>query len=182
MAPDSRIISISTGAFLSSDPLDRQNTDGKDIMGQYNNQAGVSYSFQDTMQLYGRSKAAIVVWTIALQRRLAETERWKNVSVHVCNPCAAKSMLWEQPNASSTSQGIKIFKYLVDNVISLSCEQGAIVPVWLATAPKPVEPELRGMYWDRLKWQWMPPWVLERKRQDELWGKWYGDVKCSLSD
>ncbi|KAG8746046.1 hypothetical protein FRC12_014390 [Ceratobasidium sp. 428] len=181
MASDSRIISVSTGAFLSSDPQDRQNTDGKDIMDRYNNQASVSYTFQDTMQLYGRSKAAIVVWIIALQRRLAETERWKNVSVHVCNPCAAKSMLWEQPNAS-TNQGTKIFKYLVDNVISLSCEQGAIVPVWLATALRPVEPELRGMYWDRLNWQWMPPWVLEQKRQDELWDKWYGDVKCSLSD
>ncbi|KAG8717003.1 hypothetical protein FRC08_008371 [Ceratobasidium sp. 394] len=88
MAPDARIISISTGAFFSSDPLDRQNTDGKDIMARYNDKPGATYSFRDVMQLYGRSKAAMVVWTIALQRRLAQTERWKNISAHVCTPGA----------------------------------------------------------------------------------------------
>ncbi|KAG9120481.1 Retinol dehydrogenase 12 [Ceratobasidium sp. 392] len=181
MAPDARIISISTGAFLSSDPLNRRNTDSKDIMARYNGQTDANYTFQDAMQVYGRSKAAIVVWAIVLQRRLAQTERWKNVSVHVCNPCAAKSMLWEQPNASATDQGTRFFKYLVDNVIALSNEQGAVVPLWLATAAKPAEPEFRGMYWDRLTWQWMPPWVLEQERQDELWIKWYEDVKCELS-
>ncbi|KAG9090102.1 hypothetical protein FRC06_001225 [Ceratobasidium sp. 370] len=87
MAPDARIVSVSTGAFFSSDPLDRRNTDGKDITARYNDEPGAHYSFRDVMQLYGRSKAAMVVWTISLQRRLAQTERWKNISVHVCNPC-----------------------------------------------------------------------------------------------
>ncbi|KAG8739944.1 hypothetical protein FRC10_004971 [Ceratobasidium sp. 414] len=82
MASDARIVSVSTGAFFSSDPLDRRNTDGKDIMTRYNNKPGACYSFKDAMQLYGRSKAAMIAWTISLQRRLGQTERWKNVSVH----------------------------------------------------------------------------------------------------
>ena len=66
------------------------------------------------------------------------------------------------------------------NTLGISSEQGAVVPVWLAIAPEPATPELRGMYWDRLRWKWMRPWSMEVERQDKLWSKWCEDAGVSL--
>ncbi|QRV81638.1 short chain dehydrogenase [Ceratobasidium sp. AG-Ba] len=182
MSQDARIVNLSTGAFYSSDALTAENTNGNDVMAKHKHQQDKEYGFADTMQLYGRSKGAIVVWTIALQRRLEASEKWKGVSVHVCNPCPSDSRLWLQPSVSATDPGIRFFKFLATKVISHPCEQGVIVPVWLATAPKPADASWRGMYWDRMRWQWLPAWTLEQQRQDDLWLKWCDDIKERLVD
>lgn len=55
-----------------------------------------------------------------------------------------------------------------------------LVPVWLATAEEPARAEMRGLYWDRWRWRWIPPWTLELDRQDMLWNKWCADAKVDL--
>ena len=69
---------------------------------------------------------------------------------------------------------------MVGNTFGVPSEQGAVTPVWLATDPEPVRPEMRGLYWDRLRWRWVRPWILDVKRQDELWGKWCENVGVAL--
>ena len=68
----------------------------------------------------------------------------------------------------------------IANAVGISSEQGAVVPVWLAIAPEAAKPELRGMYWDRLKWKWVRAWSMEVERQDKLWNKWCEDTGVSL--
>lgn len=86
MASDARIISVSSAGSYNSDPLDERVTTGSDILARYDNEPGREISFPNMMQLYGRSKAAQVVWTMALQRRLAKREAWRDITVHSCHP------------------------------------------------------------------------------------------------
>ncbi|KAG9105464.1 hypothetical protein FRC07_009263, partial [Ceratobasidium sp. 392] len=155
MSTDARIVSVSSVGFYGSNPLDVSNADGSDILAKYEGKIGASISFADTMQLYARSKAAQAVWTMALQRYLSQTERWKNITVHSCHPGTVKSSIWTQPAGAGTMVGraSDLFKAAA-RLVGITSEQGAVVPVWLATAAKPAKAELRGMYWDRLTWKW----------------------------
>ena len=83
---DARIVSVSSLGYYTSEPLDEHNVGCSDILAKYDNKLGTLYSFPDTFQLYTRSKASQIAWTMALQRRLSQTEGWKGVSVHSCNP------------------------------------------------------------------------------------------------
>lgn len=65
-------------------------------------------------------------------------------------------------------------------VTGILSEQGAIVPVWLAIAPEPAKPELRGMLWNRLKWKCVNPSCMRVERQDRLWNKWCEDAQAPL--
>ncbi|QRV91798.1 short chain dehydrogenase [Ceratobasidium sp. AG-Ba] len=157
------------------------NAGGSDILSKYNGKIGAKLSFEDMLQLYARSKAAQAMWTMALQRYLSQTERWKGVSVHSCHPGTVKSSIWSQPDGagSMVSRASDLFKAFA-RTFGITNEQGAVVPVWLATASQPASPELRGMYWDRLSWKWVRPWSMETKRQTELWEKWCEDAQTSL--
>ncbi|KAG8747694.1 hypothetical protein FRC10_011821 [Ceratobasidium sp. 414] len=181
MSPDARIVSVSSVGFYNSDPLGVPNADGSDILAKYESKVGAKLLFLDMMQLYARSKAAQAVWTMVLQRYLSKVERWKNITVHSCHPGTVKSSIWTQPAGAGTmaSRANDLFK-TVASVVGISNEQGAVVPVWLATAAKPAMPELRGMYWDRLAWKWVRPWSLEVARQEDLWNKWCKDAQVSL--
>ncbi|QRV76968.1 short chain dehydrogenase [Ceratobasidium sp. AG-Ba] len=181
MSPDARIVSVSSVGSYSSDPLNAKNTGGSDILSKYNGKIGAKLSFEDMLQLYARSKAAQAMWTMALQRYLSQTERWKGVSVHSCHPGTVKSSIWSQPDGagSMVSRASDLFKAFA-RTFGITNEQGAVVPVWLATASQPASPELRGMYWDRLSWKWVRPWSMETKRQIELWEKWCEDTQVSL--
>ncbi|KAG8704907.1 hypothetical protein FRC09_003257 [Ceratobasidium sp. 395] len=182
MSPDARIVSVSSVGFYSSAPLDASNADGSDVVAKYEGKIGASISFADMMQLYARSKAAQAVWTMALQRRLSKTEQWKNVTVHSCHPGTVKSSIWTQQAGAGTMVGraSDLFKAAA-NLVGITNEQGAVVPVWLATAEKPAKAEMRGMFWDRLTWKWVRPWSMEVTRQDSLWDKWCEDAQVSLS-
>lgn len=83
---DARIISVSSVASYGSDPLDERNVDGSDILAKYNKKSGTPMALKDSCELYNRSKAAQVVWTMALQRRLSQSKSWKDISVHSCHP------------------------------------------------------------------------------------------------
>jgi hypothetical protein len=78
-----------------------------------------------------------------------------------------------------TGQLADVFR-MIGNTFGISNEEGAVTPVWLATAPEPAISELRGLYWDRMQWKWVRPWNLDVKLQDDLWDKWCGDVGVSL--
>ncbi|KAG8747695.1 hypothetical protein FRC10_011822 [Ceratobasidium sp. 414] len=178
MSAEARIVSVSSLAFYESDPLDASNTDCSDILSRYQGKVGTSISLDDMVQLYRRSKAAQAVWAMVLQRQLARMERWKNVTVHSCHPGTVKSQVWTQPEGAGAIVSRKgNFVRAFVNVAGITSEQGAVVPVWLATAKGPSKPELRGMFWDRLEWKWVWPWSLEMERQNELWDKWYKDAQ-----
>ncbi|KAG9083252.1 hypothetical protein FS749_006180, partial [Ceratobasidium sp. UAMH 11750] len=72
LSPDARIVSVSSAGAYNSDPLDVSNTDGSDVLVKYESKVGTSIPLTDMMQLYARSKAAQVVWTMALQRYLSK--------------------------------------------------------------------------------------------------------------
>ena len=88
---DARIVSVSSLGYYNSDPLDEHNVGCTDIFTKYGNKLGTLMSFPDAFQVYARSKASQIVWTMALQRRLSQTEGWKNISVHSCNPGKSSS-------------------------------------------------------------------------------------------
>ncbi|KAF8738878.1 Enoyl-(Acyl carrier protein) reductase, partial [Rhizoctonia solani] len=176
-----RIINVSSCSSYASDELDAHNADSRDIIRKYTPNTGSPLSFGDVMTLYARSKASQVVWTMALQRHLAEREGWKNISVHTCHPGTVKSSIWTQPDGigSMTGRLADIFR-MVGNTFGIPNEQGAVNSVWLATDPEPARPDMRGLYWDRLRWKWVRPWILGPKRQSELWDKWCEDVGVTL--
>ncbi|KAF8605706.1 NAD(P)-binding protein [Ceratobasidium sp. AG-I] len=178
---DARIVSVSSVGFYDSAPLDEHNVGCGDIFAKYDNKLGTSISLQDALQLYQRSKAAQAVWTMALQRRLSQTEGWKNISVHSCHPGTVKTPIWSRPGGVGSMPGIVAAALRkVADALGISSEQGAVVPVWLAIAPEPATPNFRGMYWDRLRWKWVRPWSMEAERQDKLWNKWCEDAGVSL--
>ncbi|KAF8605709.1 NAD(P)-binding protein [Ceratobasidium sp. AG-I] len=178
---DARIVSVSSLGYYTSDSLDEHNTGCSDIIAKYDNKIGTLMSFPDTFQLYARSKANQLVWTMTLQRQLSQTEGWKNVSVHSCNPGVVNTPIWTRPTRAGSIPGsiVSAFQVYV-KTLGIPPQQGAVVPVWLAVAPEPVKPELKGMYWDRLRWKWVAPWSMEVERQDKLWNKWCEDTGASL--
>ena len=92
-----------------------------------------------------------------------------------------KSSMLSQPNGpgGASGGGLDAFKRFVE-LFGISNEQGAVVPVWLAIAEEPAKPELRGLYWDRMRWMWVCPWSLEIARQNRLWDKWCSDAGVSF--
>ncbi|CAE7103717.1 unnamed protein product [Rhizoctonia solani] len=181
MSLDARIVNVSSCASYGSDELDANNVDSHQLLSKYTTNTGSPLSFEDVIVLYARSKAAQVVWTVALQHRLAERKGWENMSVHACHPGTVKSSLWTQPDGvgSMVGQMADIFR-MVGNTFGIPNEQGAVTPVWLATDPEPACSEMRGLYWDRLRWKWVRPWILDIKHQDELWDKWCENVGVTL--
>lgn len=182
MSSDARIVSVSSMGFYGAPPLDNQNCDGSDVLAKYKREPGARLTYGDMLELYLRSKACQALWTMALQRRLADVESWKDVSVHACHPGIVQSSISSQPEGAGSikSRTGDIFNALV-RMIGITNEQGAVVPVWLATAAKPAEPKFRGRFWDRMRWKWVKPWSLEIRRQDQLWDRWCVDAKVSLA-
>lgn len=87
-----------------------------------------------------------------------------------------------QPSGAGGVKGgsVDTFKRFVE-LFGIPNEQGAVVPVWLATAEEPAKPELRGLYWDRMRWMWVAPWSLEIERQNKLWDRWCSDAGVSFT-
>ncbi|KAF8605702.1 NAD(P)-binding protein [Ceratobasidium sp. AG-I] len=100
---------------------------------------------------------------------------------HNVDCSVVKSEIWNQPAGAGSMTGFVAvaFKKMA-NTLGISPEQGAVVPVWLAVAPEPATPKLKGMYWDRLRWKWVRAWSMEAERQEKLWKKWCEDAGVSL--
>ncbi|EUC54833.1 short-chain dehydrogenase/reductase [Rhizoctonia solani AG-3 Rhs1AP] len=181
IAPDARIISISSAGSYSSDPLNKQNAGSRDILDKFNNQVGVKLALGDMMQLYSRSKVSQVVWSMALQRRLSEVDAWKGITVHSCHPGTVKSSIWTQPDGAGSMSGVgsDLFKWMA-RTFGISSEEGAATAVWLAVSPEPASSKLKGRFWDRMKWKWVQPWVLDIGLQDELWDLWCNETEAPL--
>ena len=88
-----------------------------------------------------------------------------------------QSPIWRQPTGPGATSGISldILRFMVDS-FGVTSEQGAVTPLWLATAPEPATEKLRGRYWDRKEWQWLAPWALNEQRQGLLWDMWCRDA------
>ncbi|CAE6511769.1 unnamed protein product [Rhizoctonia solani] len=177
VSPTGRIVSLSSGGLYLSNALNENNSTGRDIVARYDNEIGRRISPEDMIQLYVRTKLSQAMWTMALQRRLNMTKRWKDVTVHCCHPGFVRSPIWRQPTGPGATFGVilDILRFMVDT-FGVSSEQGAITPVWLATASEPATEMLRGRYWDRKQWQWLAPWALDEQRQGMLWDMWCRDA------
>ncbi|CUA75682.1 Retinol dehydrogenase 12 [Mus musculus] [Rhizoctonia solani] len=163
IAPDGRIISVSSVGFYGSDPLNKQNVNNSDILDKFNSQASQA------------------VWSMALQRRLSQVDGWKGITVHSCHPGTVKSSIWSQPEGAGSMAGVAsdLFK-LIASTFGISSEEGAVTAVWLAVAPEPASSELKGRFWDRKQWKWVQPWSLETELQDELWDVWCNETDAPL--
>ncbi|KAF8701547.1 Enoyl-(Acyl carrier protein) reductase, partial [Rhizoctonia solani] len=135
--------------------------DNRDILTKFDNKAGAKLSFIDMMRLYNHSKAAQVVWSMALQRHLSATEGWKGITVYSCHP------------------GWTLFKFM-GTTFGISNVEGAATVVWLAVTSEPVLPGMEGLFWDRMKWKWIEPWSLNVGLQNELWDVWCKDTDTPL--
>ncbi|CAE7215500.1 unnamed protein product [Rhizoctonia solani] len=178
-SPSARIVTVSSISFFSSPPLDAQNTNSNDIINRYDE--GATLPWETMVELYARAKACQAIWSMVLQRKLQETEKWKDIVVQACHPGTVKSSMLSQSDGPGGSSGaaLNAFKSFV-NTFGISNEQGAVVPVWLAVAREPAQPDLRGLYWDRMRWMWVAPWSMEIERQDRLWNKWCLDAGVSF--
>ncbi|KAG9126969.1 hypothetical protein FRC07_001187 [Ceratobasidium sp. 392] len=178
-APDARIVTVTSIAFFSSIPLDEHNTDSGDITSKH--KEGDVLDWETMVKLYDRAKASQAVWSMVLQRKLQESNKWKDVVVQACHPGIVQTPVISQPQGvgAAAGSGVEAFKRLVQ-MVGISNEQGAMVPVWLATAKQPAQPEFRGLYWDRMRWMWVPSWSLEVERQNSLWDKWGTDAGVSF--
>ncbi|QRW16700.1 short chain dehydrogenase [Rhizoctonia solani] len=181
IAPNGRIISVSSVGYYSSDPLNKNNIDNHDILTKFDNKTGTKLPLADMMQLYFRSKAAQAVWSMALQRRLSEIEGWKGITVHSCHPGTVKTAIWSQPNGAGamTDMASSLFK-LAARTLGISSEEGAVTSVWLAVAPEPASPGMEGLFWDRMQWKWVKPWSLDVTLQDGLWDVWCKETGAPL--
>ncbi|CAE6464925.1 unnamed protein product [Rhizoctonia solani] len=150
-SPNARIVNVSSISFFSSPPFEAHNTDANDIISQY--EEGTILPWETMVALYSRAKACQAIWSMTLQRKLQGTEKWKDIVVQACHPGTVKSSMLSQPDGPGGSSGaaLNAFKSFVDT-FGISNEQGAVVPVWLALAHEPSLPELRGLYWDRMRW------------------------------
>ncbi|KAG8742155.1 hypothetical protein FRC10_001963 [Ceratobasidium sp. 414] len=197
--PKARIVSVSAFGFFRSTPLDERNADASHILSEH--ALGKPLPYETMMQTYRGSKAGQAIWTMILQHKLSQREEWKDVVVQACHPGTThhtdltpvltptpqpagmvKSSIWTQPAgiAACTDPKAKTFISLA-NKLGISNQQGAIVPVWLATADEPARPEMRGLFWECMVWKWVPAWSLERGRQERLWNKWCGDAGAELA-
>lgn len=70
--------------MYGSGKLNPADPNSLDLLGKV--QEGALLPMSSATALYGRSKAAQVVWTQELPERLAKTEMWKGVIVQSCNP------------------------------------------------------------------------------------------------
>ncbi|CAE6495433.1 unnamed protein product [Rhizoctonia solani] len=178
-SPTARIVSLTSGGMHYSPILNEKNGQGWDVVARYDNEVGRKMSANDMIQLYVRTKLSQVMWTIELQRRLDRSEKWKNVTAHCCHPGFVQTPIWSQPAGFGATSGFAIdfLTYPLD-MLGVPGEQGAMLPVWLATAPEPATERLKGMYWDRKHWQWLAPWALDEQRQKMLWDMWCRDAKA----
>ncbi|KAF8677637.1 Enoyl-(Acyl carrier protein) reductase [Rhizoctonia solani] len=182
VAPNGRIISVSSAGFYGSDPLSKRNIGNRDILAKFNNQAGAKLSLGEMLQLYFRSKASQAVWSMALQCRLSKKEAWKGITVHSCHPGTVKSSIWSQPEgAGSMADAASNLMKFGARTLGITSEQGAITAVWLAVAPEPASSNLKGRFWDRKQWKWVNPWSLSVHLQDELWDLWCEEAGMHLN-
>ncbi|KAF8757629.1 Enoyl-(Acyl carrier protein) reductase [Rhizoctonia solani] len=182
VAPNGRIISVSSAGFYGSDPLSKRNIGNRDILAKFNNQAGAKLSLGEMLQLYFRSKASQAVWSMALQCRLSKKEAWKGITVHSYHPGTVKSSIWSQPEgAGSMADAASNLMKFGARTLGITSEQGAITAVWLAVAPEPASSNLKGRFWDRKQWKWVNPWSLSVHLQDELWDLWCEEAGMHLN-
>ncbi|KAL5641134.1 hypothetical protein ACGC1H_001574 [Rhizoctonia solani] len=83
-SPNARIITVSSISFFSSPPLDAHNTNSGDIINQY--EEGATLPWETMVLLYSRAKACQAIWSMTLQRKLQETEKWRDIVVQACHP------------------------------------------------------------------------------------------------
>jgi len=53
--------------------------------------------------------------------------------------------------------------------LGISCEEGAVTPVWLATSAAAAGLNVQGKYWERNAWKWIPAWMNDVEQRQVVW-------------
>ncbi|KAG8935807.1 hypothetical protein FRC02_006357 [Tulasnella sp. 418] len=170
ITPTARIVMVSSNQIYASDRLTLDLLNSPDIVGKV--EIGQPLNFIDAMRTYARSKAMQLVFTIELQRRLEISGTWRNVTVNCCHPGTVKSSIWEGLERTFLTNIAARIAFAT----GITPEQGATTPVWLATAPEPAHEDLRGRYWARCRWRWIPAWMQNKQTTVALWEQWCRDA------
>ncbi|GAA94198.1 uncharacterized protein L969DRAFT_93580 [Mixia osmundae IAM 14324] len=169
LAKDARIVSTASMGCTLSDVLKADNGSSSDWLDKFD--AGQPFSAFTGFALYARSKAAQVVFTQELQKKLDRHPDTRNITAHCCHPGTVKSEIWTQETTVSAAGVISAV-----NVIGITAEQGAVTNVFLCTSDKPLQPGSRGRFWDQTALRWSPGWIVSRDHT-ALWQSWLRDAR-----
>ncbi|KAF8757832.1 START domain [Rhizoctonia solani] len=182
MAPNGRIISVSSSESYSSDSLNKGNLGNHDILSRFNNKVGTTLSLVKRCSCIAvqRRPRSCGLWHCNvdfLQRRGGKVSQYTPVILGT-SLGSVKTTIWSQPGGFGEMFDIPsmLFKFKV-SIVGISNEEGAANIVWLAVAPEPASPGMEGLFWDRMEWKWVKPWSLDIKLQDEL-----GYLLTAMSD
>lgn len=179
IAPDCRIILVSSSGIYASKKLDPEDLNSEDMLGSH--KIGDLAGFEALWQLSGRSKAEQVVFGRELQARLSATEKWKDVTVSSCHPGAVGTPIWERSDGVSYNPVMARWVKSMISTVGISVQQGATTPLFLATSPDAVKPDVRGKYWERCGWKWTPAWMEDADLRKALWKKWEEQTKITCT-
>ncbi|ORY94995.1 hypothetical protein BCR43DRAFT_476935 [Syncephalastrum racemosum] len=149
--PKARIVNVSSAghAFSMLSGIDYDTI---------NEEKGYSKVFQ-----YGKSKAANILFTRELSRRLEE----KGVDVYVnCNhPGVVRSELTRHIINQKS-----ILESIYDAAMTITTEDGALAQLYLATSPEVESKKIKGQYYVPYgKPGWTVPFVKSEKNAKDLW-------------
>jgi len=173
-APDARIIQTSSAGIYGSGPMEPADLNSTDMLGKL--QEGQDMPVGDAFRLYQRSKSLQAIWSRELQTRLVLSKDWRNVVVQCCNPGWVRTEIWNDPKGLAAYPTLHKVIVVVDRLVGISVAAGAVVPIFLATSPEVADPAVRGKYWDRLGWRWVPAWMEDAKLRDDMWKRWEMDA------
>ena len=80
-----------------------------------------------------------------------------------------KTSIWSRTDGLGADPAIaKLFESRIE-IIGISCEEGAVTPVWLATSAAAAELNVQGKYWERNAWKWIPAWMHDVEQRKVIW-------------
>lgn len=200
---NARIVQVSSQAawLLVRQPLKPTTVNSPEVLGRL--QEGDAIPWNTAFYIYGKSKAAQVLWTNELQARLARTEVWKDVVVQSCHPGTYEEQeghrpghpfaynrkilnvacigwvvtdIWKQPTGFGAYAALDTTINFINTIIGINPTQGAAVPIYVATSPHATDPlDARGQFWDRFGWRWLPGWMGSERIRLGMWRKWEED-------
>lgn len=90
------------------------------------------------------------------------------------------SGLFKDPNGMAGHAAASKFHAFVQTriipKIGVFPAQGALMAVYLATAPEAARPDLRGKFWAHGRWMWTPAWMADTQLRGALWKRWEEDA------
>lgn len=94
---------------------------------------------------------------------------------------AVGTPIWERSDGVSYNAVMARWVKSMIATVGISVQQGATTPLFLATSPDAVKPDVRGKYWERCGWKWTPAWMEDADLRKALWKKWEEQTKITCT-